>query len=244
MSGAADLDIDPAVPGFFLRPDYYDVLARLRAESPVHQIAPGTKLVSRYHDIREISRDPQRFCSGRGVLVNDPLRAGGTIEGSILHMDPPQHNQWRRILNREFAGRALSPMETTIRRLAVQSDRSDPVRRGGRHRRSPRRAAPRVRDRGAPRCSRRPARPSSVGGRMRPSPRPTARRRCHPTTSGASANWWHSSTSTRGRWPSTPAPTSCRSSCSPRSTGASSRRASSWCSTCRCSWPATRRPVT
>jgi len=120
MSDTTGLDIDPSVPGFFLRPDYYDVLARLRAEAPIHGIAPGMKLVSRYHDIREISRDPERFCSGRGVLVNDPLRSGGTIEGSILHMDPPQHNQWRRILNREFAGRALQPMEATIRRLTVE----------------------------------------------------------------------------------------------------------------------------
>jgi cytochrome P450 len=120
VDAAAPFDIDPSVPGFFLRPDYYEVLGRLRAESPIHECAPGVKLVTRYHDIREISRDPERFCSGRGVLVNDPLRSGGTIEGSILHMDPPQHNQWRRILNREFAGRALSPMETTIRRLAVE----------------------------------------------------------------------------------------------------------------------------
>ncbi len=119
MDQEARFDIDPAVPGFFLRPDYYEILGRLRAEAPIYECAPGVKLVTRYHDIREISRDPERFCSGRGVLVNDPLRSGGTIEGSILHMDPPRHNQWRRILNREFAGRALSPMETTIRRLAV-----------------------------------------------------------------------------------------------------------------------------
>ena len=123
----AEIDIDPAVPGFFLRPDYYDVLARLRAEAPIHECAPGMKLVTRYHDIREISRDPDLFCSGRGVLVNDPLRSGGTIEGSILHMDPPQHNQWRRILNREFAGRALSPMEATIRRAAVEMIEAIPL---------------------------------------------------------------------------------------------------------------------
>ena len=53
-----DLRIDPATPGFFLRPDYYEVLARLRAEDPVHEFAPGIKAVTRYHDIREISRDP------------------------------------------------------------------------------------------------------------------------------------------------------------------------------------------
>ncbi|HEV3227031.1 MAG TPA: cytochrome P450 [Acidimicrobiales bacterium] len=115
MTALVDLGIDPAAPGFFLRADYYDVLARLRAESPVFEFAPGMKAVSRYHDIRELSRHPERFCSGRGVLVNDPLREGGTIEGSILHMDPPRHREWRAILNREFTPRAVSGMEERIR---------------------------------------------------------------------------------------------------------------------------------
>lgn len=119
MTAVADLRIDPSTPGFFLRPDYYDVLRRLRNEAPVYEYAPGVKAVSRYQDIRDISRDPERFCSGRGVLVNDPLRESGTIEGSILHMDPPRHNVWRRIVNREFTGRALGRMEGTIRELTV-----------------------------------------------------------------------------------------------------------------------------
>jgi hypothetical protein len=90
MTALTDVDIDPATPGFFLRPDYYDVLARLRAEAPVFEFAPGCKAISRYADIRHVSRNPELFCSGRGVLVNDPIREGGTIEGSILHMDPPE----------------------------------------------------------------------------------------------------------------------------------------------------------
>jgi len=114
----ADLEIDPGTPGFFLRPDYYQVLAALRAEAPVYEYAPGVKAVARYQDIRDISRDPDRFCSGRGVLVNDPLREGGTIEGSILHMDPPRHHEWRRILNREFTGRAVGRMEDRVRAMA------------------------------------------------------------------------------------------------------------------------------
>jgi cytochrome P450 len=116
----ADLQIDPTTPGFFLRPDYYDVLARLRADAPVFEYAPGVKAVTRYHDIRDISRDPGRFCSGRGVLVNDPIREGGVLEGSILHMDPPSHNEWRRILNREFTGRAVGRMEDRVRAMAVE----------------------------------------------------------------------------------------------------------------------------
>ena len=122
------LEIDPSTPGFFLRPDYYEVLSRLRAEAPVFEVAPGIKVISRYDDIREISRDNERFCSGRGVLINDPLRQGGTITGSILHMDPPQHTEWRRILNRRFTARALAGMEESIRRLTV--DLLDAIPRG------------------------------------------------------------------------------------------------------------------
>lgn len=115
-----ELGIDPGTPGFFLRPDYYEVLARLRAEAPVFEYAPGIKAVTRHRDIRDISRNPETFCSGRGALVNDPLREGGTIAGSILHMDPPEHGAWRRTLNREFTSRALERMEDEIRQLAVQ----------------------------------------------------------------------------------------------------------------------------
>jgi cytochrome P450 len=120
MTTIDQLRIDPRTPGFFLRPDYYDVLAQLRAEAPIHEFAPGVKCVSRYDDIREISRDPDRFCSGRGVLANDPLREGGTIEGSILHMDPPAHNGWRKVLNRDFTNRALSRMEDRVRAITVE----------------------------------------------------------------------------------------------------------------------------
>jgi cytochrome P450 len=118
VSRTGALRIDPGTPGFFLRRDYYEVLARLRSEAPVFEFAPGVKAVSRYHDIRAISRDPATFCSGRGALVNDPLREGGSVPGSILHMDPPEHGEWRRILNREFTGRAMERKADEIRARA------------------------------------------------------------------------------------------------------------------------------
>jgi len=119
METLAQLRIDPGTPGFSLRPDYHEVLARLRAEAPLYEFAPGVKAVSRYDDIREISRDPGRFCSSRGALVNDPFRQGGSVEGSILHMDPPRHNHWRKVLNREFTARALSPLEERVRDITT-----------------------------------------------------------------------------------------------------------------------------
>ena len=97
------------------------MLARLRAEDPVHQCAPGFWAVSRYDDIRNLSRDPGRFCSGRGALVNDPLRATEAATGggrSILHMDPPEHAAFRGLVNRRFTPRAMAGLADFIRTSA------------------------------------------------------------------------------------------------------------------------------
>jgi cytochrome P450 len=122
-SALADLDIEQA--GLYLRPDYYELLAWLRANDPVHRLArdPGMVLVSRYDDIREISRDPARFSSRHGALVNDPVRAVEPNDeaGSLLHLDPPLHADYRKLLNREFTPRAVAKMEATVRRIAAEA---------------------------------------------------------------------------------------------------------------------------
>ena len=94
MADVADLRLDLTQPGFYLRPDYFDVLADLREQAPVYRTLDGSWAVTRYDDIRSISRDPDRFVSGRGVLINDPMRSdgsGGLSTFSILHLDPPVH---------------------------------------------------------------------------------------------------------------------------------------------------------
>lgn len=110
---------DPEAPGWFNQPDYFDTLAALRAESPVHRYGERSWLITRWTDVREISRDPERFCSSRGTLANDPLRTGSNaIYGSILHMDPPAHGQWRGLVNRRFTPRAVTHLEARVRELA------------------------------------------------------------------------------------------------------------------------------
>ncbi len=113
-------DVDPRQAAFFVRDDYFEVLAALRDEDPVHEAEPGFWVVSRYEDVRDLSRDPARFCSGRGAIVNDPLRSGVNPGGapSLLHMDPPRHSAFRGLLNRRFTPRALSGLATTVRTLA------------------------------------------------------------------------------------------------------------------------------
>ena len=109
-------------PGFFLRFDYFDVLRFLRHHQPLHRTADGLLAVTRYEDIRSISRDPARFVSGRGVLVNDPLRdpAGtGRNTWSILHLDPPLHSAYRSLVNRQFTPRAVATLADRIREVVT-----------------------------------------------------------------------------------------------------------------------------
>lgn len=123
----ASLDIEQA--GFYLRDDYYELLAWLRANDPVHRSANGMVLVAGYEEIREVSRDPAHYSSRRGALVNDPLRAAEPNDesGSLLHLDPPLHADYRRLLNREFTPRAVALMESTVERIV--SDAFDTVER-------------------------------------------------------------------------------------------------------------------
>ena len=119
-----DLRVDP-LRWFFVRDDYFDVLARLRAETRCTPCAPGFWAVTRYEDIRDLSRDPQPFCSGRGALVNDPLRGpAATPMSAPLH---PAHGSARArrlprtgqpALHASGAGRAW---RESIRKTAVDA---------------------------------------------------------------------------------------------------------------------------
>jgi cytochrome P450 len=115
---ASTAAFNPEIAGTFAEPGYFDALARLRSDEPVREYAPGSWTVARYDDVRAISRDPERFCSGRGVLINDPLRHGGGIDGSILHMDPPEHGPWRRLVTRRFTPHAVAGLEARVRSVA------------------------------------------------------------------------------------------------------------------------------
>jgi len=118
--GADGPELALGVPGFYLRPDYHEVLSWLRSNAPVFATEDGTVAVTRYEEIRDVSRDPERFVSGRGVLINDPLRdldGGGLGAFSILHLDPPIHAAYRSVVNRLFTPRSVAPLEARIREV-------------------------------------------------------------------------------------------------------------------------------
>ncbi len=122
VSGVAEdrPEIALGTPGFYLRPDYHEVLAWLRANAPVYPTVDGMVALSRWEDVRDVSRDPSRFVSSQGVLINDPLRnsgGGGLGAFSILHIDPPLHASYRSVINRLFTPRSVAPLEDRIREI-------------------------------------------------------------------------------------------------------------------------------
>ena len=94
--------------------------AELRASAPVpwHR-QPESKLlpesegtggywaVVRYEDVREISRDPERFCSGEGVMFEDIPAELLEASQSFLAMDDPRHATLRKLVAEGFKPRAV-----------------------------------------------------------------------------------------------------------------------------------------
>jgi cytochrome P450 len=110
-------------------PDFYldDVDAayqRLRADAPVYWCErAGFWAAATYAGVDHVSRNPQRFCSGQGVIVNDPVRNGSlpAAPPSIIYMDPPAHVRYRRLVSKAFTPRMVSALEPRVRTLARQS---------------------------------------------------------------------------------------------------------------------------
>jgi cytochrome P450 len=104
----------------FYSTDPEATFADLRANDPVHWYADGGFwALTRHADVMAVSRDPQRFRSGAGVLMQDRTRAV-TPDQSILFMDPPEHARYRKIVSTQFTPRKVAALEDRVRALTSE----------------------------------------------------------------------------------------------------------------------------
>ncbi|MGZ4144839.1 MAG: cytochrome P450 [Actinomycetota bacterium] len=108
-------DLRPFDP-VFLVGDPHPIFEMLRRDDPVHRVEDGVWALLKHADIMDVSRNPEAFCSGKGVLPNDRTRAVSP-DHSILFMDPPQHLRHRRLVSPGFHPRRLPPLEQPVRAL-------------------------------------------------------------------------------------------------------------------------------
>ncbi len=109
-------------PRFFARDDVDAAFARLRSESPVHRsqdlgepAGPAFWSVTRYDDVRAVSRDHQTFTNAPNFVIEDYQRSGD----SIFHLDPPEHTKVRLIVNKGFTPRMVERMVDVVRERAM-----------------------------------------------------------------------------------------------------------------------------
>ncbi|MFO1265728.1 MAG: cytochrome P450 [Rubrivivax sp.] len=108
-------------PSFFDDPHpFFDAL---RAHDPVHQLAPGSVLLTRYADMlavyrsKDASSDKQREF-GAKFGAGTPIHEHHTT--SLVFNDPPLHTRVRRILMGALTQRAIARMEAGVTVLVEQ----------------------------------------------------------------------------------------------------------------------------
>jgi cytochrome P450 len=96
--------------------DVYGRYEQLREHAPVHWSgATGTFVLSRYDDVSWALAEPGLFSSDamRGVLLGQPTGTGeqrlprDEAQGMLVSVDPPDHSDLRRIVNRGFTPRRM-----------------------------------------------------------------------------------------------------------------------------------------
>jgi cytochrome P450 len=106
-----DALLDPAT----YESDVHAVLDRLRAEAPLAW--NGTKgfwAVTRHADVSEASSDPSRFCSSKGILLDE---IGVTYDSppTMMHSDPPEHTRYRKLVRPGFSNAVVRQLEVLVR---------------------------------------------------------------------------------------------------------------------------------
>ena len=98
--------------------------AWLRANDPVHwhpePDGPGFWAITKYDDVRTISRQPRTFSSfARGVMMPEPDEVGLlAARQMMLNMDPPQHDRFKLLVSRGFTPRNAQLLSDRIAVLA------------------------------------------------------------------------------------------------------------------------------
>src|SRR4029077_9282769 len=115
--------IDVSAPQLYQDDAYYPYFERLRREAPVHWCRESLYgpywSVSKYKDIMQVEVNHQTYSSELGgIAVEDPPK--GLERESFIRMDPPRHDEQRKVVSPIVAPANLAEMEATIRERTIR----------------------------------------------------------------------------------------------------------------------------
>ena len=113
-------ELDPADPLLFRTDSHWAYFERLRREAPVHYCAHGEWgpywSITRYHDIMAVDTNHQVFSSDAhlgGITLRD--MDDDFVMPMFIAMDPPKHDDQRKVVSPIVSPDNLARMEGTIR---------------------------------------------------------------------------------------------------------------------------------
>ncbi len=117
-------EIDLTDPDNFVAGVPHHWFRKLRAEAPVYwheesDDGPGFWAITKYEDLKHVSRSPKLFCSSQGTNIES--HDGETLQRLqmiMLNMDPPKHVKFRRLVQRGFTPNRVQHMEARTRERA------------------------------------------------------------------------------------------------------------------------------
>lgn len=122
-------DIDLSHPGIWQANEYLPFLERLRNEDPVHyckQSAVGSYWsVMKYKDILEVDTSPQLYSSEPTIGIVDSFEE--FTFPAFISMDPPKHDEQRRVVQGVVAPANLKNLEGLIRQRVINILESLPI---------------------------------------------------------------------------------------------------------------------
>ena len=118
----ADLEeLDVSNWHLFKADAHWPFFERLRRDDPVHFHADSRYgpywSVTRHEDIKAIDTDHKRFSSEKNITILDSTTDGNS--SSFIAMDPPKHDQQRKVVAPVVGPRNLGEMESLIRSRVI-----------------------------------------------------------------------------------------------------------------------------
>jgi hypothetical protein len=120
MAAAAQAPASPFLaPGFM--DDPYPTLAKLRAEDPVHFVAPlGFWLILRHDDVKRLFNDPENATPDRRCWEHFQPRPAGTFmrwveDNGFFSLPPAEHTRLRKLFSAALTPRAVKRYEAQVR---------------------------------------------------------------------------------------------------------------------------------
>jgi cytochrome P450 len=117
--------LDITDPDVYVQAVPHATFRHLRDHDPVswweEPEGSGFWAVTRYDHILQVSRNPRLFSSARGIRLEDMKPDELEARKTMMEMDPPEHTDYRRMVQPPFSRREVESYEEALRLIARQT---------------------------------------------------------------------------------------------------------------------------